>query len=143
MKIEINIYNVQDHEIHINGIRELAKKIWQSESQVDAVIDLILVNNERIQKLNANFLQKDAPTDVIAFPIDGDDSLFEGEVYISVEQVIKNAAEYSVPVEDELKRMVVHGILHFLGYDDKTIEEKQVMTRREDYYLSFCNHINY
>lgn len=143
MKIEIKIHNIRDYEVPADEIKELVKKIWQSESRLEAVIDVILVDNERIQKLNQQFLHKNSATDVIAFPIDEGEGLFEGEIYISVEQVMKNASEYSVPFEDEFKRMVVHGILHFLGYDDKTVEEKQSMTHREDYYLSFCNHINY
>ena len=62
--------------------------------------------------------------------------MFEGEIYISVDRVLENASIYNVEPDDELKRMAVHGVLHFLGYKDKTDPEKREMTERENYYIS-------
>ncbi len=137
MKFRVSIHNEQTHKISLTGIKELTKKVWQTEASDSGNFTIILVDDTFIKKLNRNFLNIDSVTDVIAFPLSNEtEDMFEGEIYISVDRVMENASIYNVEPRDELKRTVVHGFLHFLGYKDKSETEKCEMTARENYYLS-------
>ena len=82
------------------------------------------------------------PTDVLAFPLDDKDDDVWGEIYISEEQARSQALTYGVPLEEELSRLVIHGLLHLLGFKDGDLHSKKQMTEREDVYLKriFYNH---
>jgi len=137
LKFQVSIHNGQAHEISLNGITELTEKVWQTESKSNASLTIILVDDTYIKKLNKDFLNENSVTDVIAFPLSNEtENAFEGEIYISVDRVLENTSIYNVESGDELKRMAVHGVLHFLGYKDKSDTEKHAMTARENYYLS-------
>ena len=137
MKFQVSIHNGQAHQISVNGIKELTEKVWQAESKNNASLTIILVDDSYIKKLNKDFLNKNSVTDVIAFPLSNEaEDVFEGEIYISVDRVLENTSIYNVELGVELKRMAVHGVLHFLGYKDKSDTEKHEMTARENYYLS-------
>ena len=137
MKFQVRIHNSQTHEIPVNGIKELIKKIWPAETKSSANLTVILVDEICIKELNKDYLNKNSVTDVIAFPLSNETgNVFEGEIYISVDRVLENRSIYNVELGLELKRMAVHGVLHFLGYKDKSDTEKHEMTAREDYYLS-------
>jgi probable rRNA maturation factor len=97
-------------------------------------LSIVLADDAFIRGLNARFLKKDRPTDVIAFPL-GEDGGPWGEVYVSVERTAEQAEEYGVPPREELARCVIHGVLHLLGYDDGTKREREGMRRKEDEYL--------
>ena len=136
MKLEIEIQNNLVHDVPIDGIDSLAHFIWREEATCEGAISVILVSDEDLVKLNKKFLNRDYKTDVIAFELsDETDDWFEGEIYISIETVKVNADTFNVTPYEELKRVVTHGILHFLGYKDNSDENKEKMREREDYYL--------
>ena len=80
----------------------------------------------------------DVFTDVMAFNL-GDDKNIDGEIYISIDDVLENSKLFSKTFNDEFKRIIIHGILHLCGYDDKTKEEKENMTLLEEKYLLLSN----
>lgn len=134
--LDLTIQDGQSRKIDLKDIDELAHLVWNTEAKRAGEITIILVDDEQLTKINIEFLTKDYKTDVIAFPLsDEDDDLFEGEIYISVDRVIENAATYDVMPSHELKRIVAHALLHFLGYSDKEKPLKQEMTKRENFYL--------
>jgi len=134
--IEFTVYDNQEHPVDLSGLEALAGQVWRGESGPDGTVNIILVNNDYIVALNTKYLSKATTTDVIAFPIDSAEGVFEGEVYISIDQVAANATVYGCGTDRELRRVLIHGLLHFLGYDDHTVEGKREMSEREDYYLS-------
>ena len=136
LKLQLSIFNQHAQKIPLQDIDRVAEKVWRRESKRDGAINIVLVDDNQIKDLNKRYLNKNRVTDVIAFPISDEDNLFEGEIYISVDRVLENARIYKVDSSNELQRMVVHGMLHFLGYDDKASVEKEKMTNRENYYLS-------
>ena len=79
---------------------------------------------------------KDQWTDVIAFPMNDNENGIEGDIYISLPTAKENAEKYEEPYKKEVTRLVIHGVLHLLGYDDKTKKEKKVMSNLEEYYLN-------
>ena len=93
---------------------KLIKTILRKE-KVKGIINLILVDDKKIHQLNKKFRKKDKPTDVLAFPMNEDGVV--GDIAISTEMTKKNAKRYEVTYKRELKRLVVHGVLHLCGYD--------------------------
>ena len=75
-------------------------------------------------------------TDVIAFPFSEDPGRVSGDIFISIERVLENAIKYNTAFEEELKRVMIHGVLHLIGYKDKKLMEKKEMKDKEDYYLA-------
>lgn len=94
-------------------------------------INYIFCDDEYLHKLNVEFLQHDTLTDIISF----DNSLgqiISGDIFISVDRVEENAKEYNVSFEEELHRVMIHGVLHYMGYKDKSKEEKESMRTAEN-----------
>ena len=98
-------------------------------------ISIIFCSDNYILDVNMRFLQHDYFTDIITFDYCEGDRL-SGDLFISIDSVRENALYYGAEFGDELNRVMVHGLLHLIGYDDHTEEEKKVMRAKEDYYLS-------
>jgi len=94
-------------------------------------IAYIFCNNEHILEINRQYLQHDYYTDIITFD-DSTDTTISGDIFISLETVKSNAEDFSVDFEEELHRVIIHGILHLCGQDDTTPEMKAEMTRKEN-----------
>lgn len=91
-------------------------------------VELLLTNNETIRSLNKKFREKDEATDVLSFPMLEGDELW-GQIVISVERAKKQAEELNQSLEEELKFLFAHGLLHLLGYDHQTPEEEALMLK--------------
>ncbi|ARV15747.1 rRNA maturation RNase YbeY [Polaribacter sp. SA4-12] len=98
-------------------------------------INYIFCDDEYLHKLNVEFLQHDTLTDVISFD-NTLGKLISGDIYISVERVEDNAKDFEVSFLDELHRVMIHGVLHYMGYKDKSEEEKIKMRNAENKALS-------
>ena len=97
-------------------------------------INYIFCDDEYLYKLNVEFLNHDTLTDIISFDYSVG-KIIQGDVFISVERVIENALDFSVPFLDELHRVMIHGVLHYCGYKDKTPKETVIMREKENFYL--------
>ena len=95
----------------------------------------IFCNDEKILAVNQEFLQHDYFTDIITFDYCEGDRL-SGDLFISVDSVRENAQEYGTEFKEELNRVIVHGILHLIGYDDHNDKDIAMMRKKENYYLS-------
>ena len=93
-------------------------------------IDIIFTDDSTISSLHGTYLNDSSPTDVITFDL-GDDEI-EGEIYISVERAKLQAEEYRVTLKEELTRLIVHGLLHLKGYDDREETDRRIMKEKED-----------
>lgn len=110
-------------------------KVLQNEKKEQGEINIIFTNNPTILNLNKTYLSHNYFTDVIAFNY-GKNKTVSGDIYISLDTVKKNAETYHCSFMDELHRVMVHGLLHLVGYNDKTKKEKAEMLRKEEFYLS-------
>ena len=119
-------------------LKKAAELVLSAEQVAGAEITIILVEDEYIKKLNRDFLNQNDTTDVISFHLDDlqNRDFFEGEVYANVDQIERQALDYGVSFSNELVRIVIHGLLHLVGYDDQTFTDKETMTMKEDSYLS-------
>lgn len=100
-------------------------------------LSIILTDDGMIRDLNCRFLKRDWATDVIAFPFGEEEKGLWGEIYISEERARDQALIYDVSFEEELTRLIIHGILHLLGYQDKSEELKKKMEIKENHYLRY------
>tara|TARA_B100001769_G_scaffold267177_1_gene254239 strand:+ start:1194 stop:1646 length:453 start_codon:yes stop_codon:yes gene_type:complete len=142
------IVNSEIPEDHPDGIideekwRDLAIHTLQAEGVQAGELNLIFVDSQNIQQLNKTYLGKNEPTDVLAFPIDSfdvsitDTPLLLGDVVICPEKAMENAKAQNKTLEEEIALLVLHGVLHILGYDHAEPNEKAVMKKREKQLLS-------
>jgi len=97
-------------------------------------LNIIILKTNEHTNLNARHLGHNYPTDILTFEYD-EEVVMNGEIYINEEVMVENAVEFGVEVDNELVRLIVHGVLHLAGLDDHTVEEKNFMTRNEEKYL--------
>ena len=102
-------------------------------------INIVFCTDPYLRKLNKSFLNHDYNTDILTFPGEEDAAGVSGEIYISVDRVKVNAGIYKVEFCDELHRVLIHGILHLLGYEDASEKQKKEMRAVEDYWLEKRN----
>ena len=101
-------------------------------------INYIFCSDDYLHKLNLDFLNHDTLTDIISFDYSVGKEL-HGDIYISVDRVKENASDFKVSFDDEMARVIIHGVLHYCGYKDKSEDDEKMMRSKEDYYLAKRN----
>lgn len=99
------------------------------------LVNYIFCSDEYLLQLNREYLDHDYYTDIITFDNSEDQSQIEGDIFISLDRVFDNASAEGVKGEEELRRVLAHGVLHLCGYNDHSDEEKAQMRTKENYYL--------
>lgn len=117
-------------------LKSLLKQLIQSEGKSLGDLNYMFVDDKYLLEINQKYLGHDTLTDIITFPLSRSSEIISGEIYISIERIKENAVSLNVDFERELKRVMVHGVLHLIGYDDGTTEEKSLIRSKEDYYLN-------
>jgi len=118
-------------------IRKIAKTILSDSNVTTASLNIILVNDSFMKKMNVEYLHRNTTTDVLSFVLEQDEKKksLEGEIYANLEQIDRQSRAYKTTWSEELLRVVIHGILHLVGSDDQSPPEKKEMTEKENYYL--------
>lgn len=113
--------------------------ISKDQKSIFSFVELVYVDEAEIVRINKEFLERDYVTDIISFRYDEDESNqeIEGTLYCCAQRIAEQAKEFADSEKQEFLRVFVHGLIHLLGYDDQTPEEKSEMTRLENKYLSF------
>lgn len=130
-------YYFEDTDFRLKAktrIKYWLKLVAESEVYRLGNVSVIFCSDNYILDINQRFLQHDYFTDIITFDYSEGDRI-SGDLFISVDSVRENSLEYGTKFEDELHRVIVHGILHLIGYDDHTEEDVRVMRAKENYYL--------
>ncbi len=107
----------------------------KSEKKNKGEISFIFCSDKYLLEINKEYLQHDYYTDVITFDY-SENNIISGDIFISIDRVKENADTYKVSFENELYRVMLHGVLHLVGYNDKTKEEQKIMRQKEDEYLN-------
>lgn len=110
------------------------KAVSEEEGRRPGQISVIFCSDPYLLEINRKYLGHDYYTDIITFDYSEDDTI-SGDLFISVDTVRSNAEYYSADFKDELDRVIVHGVLHLIGYDDHTDEQTAEMRARENHYL--------
>ena len=116
-------------------ISKWISSVISSEKFKEGDINYVFCDDDYLLKLNIKFLNHNTLTDIISF----DDSIrkiLQGDIFISVERVKENAENFNVSFQEELNRVMVHGILHYCGYKDKTKTDSKIIRRKENFYIS-------
>lgn len=129
------------------GTKEIIKKIafelLKKESKIKkSKINILLADNKSIKKINLEFLKINKPTDVIAFNLSKNKYTLNADIIISTETAASNAKKYNTNFYYELFLYVAHGILHTLGFDDKTKKETEIMFKKANLTLAACGITN-
>ncbi len=128
----INFYSENDFEFQEEkSFDTWIRKVISSEEKQLGEINYIFCDDHYLYKINLKFLDHDTYTDIISFDNSEGDEL-NGDIFISTDRVTENAKEYNVDFSEELKRVMIHGILHLCGYGDKTESEAALMRQKED-----------
>ncbi|QTV06680.1 rRNA maturation RNase YbeY [Faecalibacter bovis] len=124
-------FEIKDSQIWIDWVTESMKNEGKSIDE----LNYIFCDDEYLLEINRQYLDHDYYTDVIGFD-NSEDDVLTGDIFISVERIADNAKQNNVSFDNELARVMIHGILHFAGYPDKEEEQKRIMTEKEDFYLN-------
>ncbi len=119
-----------------NRIRKWIAHAVVSEKYGIGSVNFIFSSDNFLHKTNLKYLQHDTYTDIITFDSSEVKNEISGDIFISIDRVKNNAKTFRVLFNNELYRVMIHGILHLLGYKDKTKKQKELMRAKEDYYLS-------
>lgn len=124
-------FELPTNELLTNWIENTVK----AEKRKLKILNFIFCNDHYLHEINVKFLDHDTLTDVITFPYTNHDQPIEGDIYISIDRIKENAQKFNSDFNQELKRVMIHGVLHLCGYGDKSKAEQKVMRAKENFYL--------
>ncbi|MCP9764509.1 rRNA maturation RNase YbeY [Lacihabitans soyangensis] len=132
-------FNVETEGFKVLDIRK--KKSWLKDLVKEqgfklGELNYIFLNDEGLHKINLEYLNHDTYTDIITFDNSEDESMIEGDIFVSVERIAENAKKFKVDFESELTRVMAHGVLHLCGFLDKKPADVKLMREMEDKYVT-------
>ena len=122
-----NNFELEQKENYENWLRN----VLISEEKKEGEINYIFCDDDYLHEINVKYLNHDDYTDIISFD-NALGNILHGDIFISTERVAENAEKFQVSFQEELKRVIAHGLLHFCGYKDKTDDDAQLMRKKED-----------
>ena len=140
MAIFFHDENIQSGLKRKRAIKSWLKAVLLYEERKEGEINIVLTTDENLREINSKYLSRDYYTDIITFDY-SEGKRIQGDLFISIERVNENSEKYNVSKENELLRVMVHGLLHLMGYSDKKQEDKAKMRMMEEKYLALC-HLN-
>ncbi|MDC0152537.1 rRNA maturation RNase YbeY [bacterium] len=136
--IDLVVSNTSDsYQYDTQSVKDLCTIVLK-DSNYDAIsLNIIFSDDTNLSRLKLKYFNEDVLTDVLAFPLQNDTKL-EAEIYISYDRAITSSKEFNVSLNSELIRLIVHGILHLLGYRDNNDELKKVMFDKQESIVDTC-----
>ena len=134
-KVELFYEDTQSLKLHRSTLNKYIKILINRELNKLGEISVILCSDKYLLEINIEYLKHNYYTDIITFNY-VEEKVISGDLFISVDRVKENSRKFNTSFIKELYRVIFHGILHLIGYNDKTEEEQKVMRRKEDLYLS-------
>ncbi len=128
----LHIYNHTNHSIDKKLIHKIVSELKKILDFSLKNLDINLVDSSTILKVNVDYLNHNYTTDIITFNYDEDTNILNGEIFISVDDALNNAKEYNCTLDNELLRLIIHGFLHLVGYDDMNDKDYSIMKLKED-----------
>ena len=128
-------------EYHVYGKKEIRKwinRVIENEGKETGDINIIFTTDSYLLEINYQYLNRNYYTDIITFDY-SDGKNVSGDLFVSIERIRENARSLNVKMKSELTRIIVHGVLHLIGYNDSNQAEKEIMTEKEDKYIRLLN----
>lgn len=144
--MEIGIFNQTNEKLdkELDELKDMLSDFCKREDLGNVIFNIIIIDNPTIHKINKEYRNKDAPTDVISFALEDDKTVIEpdgvrilGDIYISIDKVHEQALEYGHSFKRELSFLAVHGLLHLLGYDHMEKSDEEVMFKKQEEVLNY------
>jgi len=137
IQANIQIFNQTDGDIPVSSsiFRQIAMLIAENETCGFKLLEIVYVDENEIVRINREHLDRDYITDIITFRYDKDNSEIEGTLFCCAPRIREQAKDFGETTEEEFLRIFIHGLLHLVGYEDKTDPQKQEMTAKENTYL--------
>ena len=144
--MEIGIFNQTNEKLdkELDELKDMLSDFCKREDLGNVIFNIIIIDNPTIHKINKEYRDKDAPTDVISFALEDDKTVIEpdgvrilGDIYISIDKVHEQALEYGHSFKRELSFLAVHGLLHLLGYDQMEKSDEEVMFKKQEEVLNY------
>lgn len=134
--MSINFYfeDIETFQLGLPKSRTWIINTIKSEGKIAGEISFIFCSDDYLLEINRQYLNHDYYTDIITFDY-VENEIISGDIFISIDRVKENASEFKLSFQNELNRIMIHGVLHLIGYKDKEEDEKVLMTTKEDYYL--------
>ena len=136
IKIQLEYDHVEKPPLYNKWIQSICETILHDNKHDEAAITIIFSNDSKLLKLKKKYFGKDIFTDTISFNLEDEGDPIEGEIYISLDRVSENANIFKQNFITECKRVIIHGCLHLLGYNDELPKDKTKMMELEETYLS-------
>jgi probable rRNA maturation factor len=124
---------------HKIGVKQWIKAAIEAEGYKLKELNYIFCSDKYLLQINQQYLDHDTYTDIVTFDNSEKKGIIEGDIFISIDRIRENALKFNSGEVHELHRVIIHGALHLLGYQDKMAETKKIMTVKEDHYLSLRN----
>ena len=140
---EIHFFS-EKTDFSIPGPERVKKWLQRSVKKLDkrlSSLNFIFTSDDNLLNINKLYLNHDYYTDIITFDNTDSENHIEGDIFISIDRVRENSQKFGATFEEELARVMIHGILHLAGYNDRTKKEKEMMRKMEDQFLSGLNEI--
>lgn len=142
---KINFFN-EGLEFDVKGKQKIRKWVTNTISEEGFLkvseLNFIFCSDNYLLDINQKYLNHDTYTDIVTFDSSENNDEIAGDIFISIDRVNENAEKFKVDLKDELHRVIIHGVLHLCGYKDKTKEEKNKMTQKENQYLGLRSAID-
>ena len=136
---DIQLFNEsgKDILIDLDTVHAFLSLLKEHESCAFSLLEVVFVDENKIVEINKEYLDRDYITDIISFRYDEDSSnkQIEGTLYCCAQRIYEQAPEHNTDAPKEFKRILIHGLLHLCGYEDRPPEAKKEMTQRENFYL--------
>jgi len=123
-------------KIDLKKLQIWLSKVIINEGKIPGEINYVFCTDNYLHKINLDFLQHDTFTDIITFPTSEDNEIISSDLFISLDRIKDNSKALDIELESEFLRVVVHGILHLIGYNDKTKEQVLLMRKMENDYIN-------
>ncbi len=120
-------------------VKQWIKTTIEAEGYSLKELNYIFCSDQYLLQINQQYLDHDTYTDIVTFDNSEEDKIIAGDIFISIDRIRENALKFNSGEVNELHRVIIHGALHLLGYQDKKAESKKIMTGKEDQYLSLRN----
>ena len=134
MKIFFHREGVKTEVKEKERIKKWIEKTINSEGKKGETINIILTSNNNIKSLNRKYLKRNYITDIIAFNYNRG-NIISGDLFLNPDTIKKNAGKYKTKISEEILRVIIHGVLHLIGYNDSNNDEKLLMREKENFFL--------
>jgi probable rRNA maturation factor len=137
--INLSVSTTNDtYRYNYDSIKKLCSLVLDSPNYESITINMIFTNDEDLSEMKREYFNEDVLTDVLVFPMQND-ILLDSEFYISYERAMESSKEFGVSLNNELVRLIVHGLLHLLGYKDDNDKSKKIMFNKQEAIVESCN----